>query len=537
MKKKKTSAGKSVKVVAPSKPAKKQDRVLVFDTTLRDGEQSPGCSMNHEEKLMVAEVLDQMGVDIIEAGFAMASNGDFEAINAIAKQKHDAVICSLARSKFADIERAAEAIKPARRNRIHVFMSTSPIHLKYQFKMSQDEVLALIKQTVTHARKFTDNVEWSAMDATRTGLDYLSKAVEVAIKAGATTINLPDTVGYATPEDITKMFTTVMNKVPNSDKAIFSFHGQNDLGLATANTLAAIRAGARQAELTINGIGERAGNTSLEEVVMTLRTRAESFGLDTRIKTEHIMRASRLIQSITGQNVQANKAIVGANAFAHESGIHQDGMLKHAGTYEIMTPESVGLTRSLLVLGKHSGRHAFRDKIKQLGFNPGDNAFEDAFNRFKELADKKKEVFDDDLIALLDEQARKDEDAPYEFISLEVRCGSKGKASAALELKVKGKKQAATITGDGPVDATLNAIKKLIPITAKLELYQVHAVTGGTDAQAEVSVRLNYDGRIINGTAADTDTLVASAMAYLNALNKIETLDAKMKPEKAALSS
>jgi 2-isopropylmalate synthase len=331
-------------------------RITIFDTTLRDGEQSPGMSMNREEKLLVAEVLDGMGVDVIEAGFAMASEGDFDAVHAIAKQTKHAVVCSLARGKTADIERAAEALKPAKRSRIHTFISTSDIHLKYQFRMTQEEVLEVIKQTVGLAKSFTDDVEWSAMDATRTGYDYLCRAVETAINAGATTINLPDTVGYATPIDIHEMFTSVIQRVPNADKAVFSFHGQNDLGLATANTLAALHAGARQAEVTINGIGERAGNTALEEVVMTLATRKDRYGFETGIKTEQIMRASRLVQSITGQSVQVNKAIVGANAFAHESGIHQDGMLKNAGTYEIMTPESIGLTKSNLVMGKHSVR-------------------------------------------------------------------------------------------------------------------------------------------------------------------------------------
>lgn len=500
-------------------------RITIFDTTLRDGEQSPGMSMNREEKLLVAEVLDGMGVDVIEAGFAMASEGDFEAVNAIAKQTKNAVVCSLARGKTADIERAAEALKPAKRSRIHTFISTSDIHLKYQFRMTQEEVLGVIKQTVGLAKSFTDDVEWSAMDATRTGHDYLCRAVETAIRAGATTINLPDTVGYATPIDIHEMFTTVINRVPNADKAIFSFHGQNDLGLATANTLAALHAGARQAEVTINGIGERAGNTALEEVVMTLSTRKDRYGFVTGIKTEHIMRASRLIQSITGQSVQVNKAIVGANAFAHESGIHQDGMLKNAGTYEIMTPESIGLTRSNLVMGKHSGRHAFRKKLEELGFTLGDNAFEDAFNRFKALADKKKDVYDDDIIALVDPRTQSDGER-VRLVALQVRCGTQGPQVVDLTLNINGEDKTVTQEGNGPVDALFKAIKALIPTAAnaRLKLYQVHAVTQGTDAQAEVTVRLDAEGTVVNGQGSDVDTLVASALAYINALCKVDTI-------------
>ena len=503
-------------------------RITIFDTTLRDGEQSPGMSMNHEEKLLVAEVLDGMGVDVIEAGFAMASNGDFEAVHAIAGKIKNAVVCSLARAKSADIERAAEALKPAKQSRIHTFMSTSPIHLEHQFRMTQEQVLELIATTVALARSFTDNVEWSAMDATRTPHEFLCRAVETAIAAGATTINLPDTVGYATPTDITEMFTNVMGRVPNADKAVFSFHGQNDLGLATANTLAALQAGARQAEVTINGIGERAGNTALEEVVMTLKTRKDRFGFETGVKTEHIMRASRLIQSITGQGVQVNKAIVGANAFAHESGIHQDGMLKHAGTYEIMTPESVGLTHSNLVMGKHSGRHAFRDKLKSMGFELGDNAFEDAFNRFKELADRKKDIFDDDVISLLDTGSAQEERIVLR--SMAVHSGTEGPQTAVLRVAVQGKVQQITMEGNGPIDAIFQGIRALVPGAegAELKLYQVHAITGGTDAQAEVTVRLEKNGRIINGHGNDPDTLVASAKAYINALAKILMLDEKI---------
>lgn len=498
------------------------DKIIIFDTTLRDGEQSPGNSMNLEEKILVADALDAMGVDVIEAGFAMASNGDFEAVHEIAKRIKNAVVCSLARAKVADIERAAEAIKPAKRPRIHTFMSTSPIHLQYQFRMSEDEVLTLIHDTVKLARKYTDNVEWSAMDATRTGIDYLCKAFETAIKAGATTVNVPDTVGYTVPDEYFNLITQIKNRVPNIDKAIISTHCQNDLGLATANSLAAVRAGARQIECTINGIGERAGNTSLEEVVMTIHTRKDLYNLTTNIKTNHIMRLSRLITTVTGQQVQNNKAIVGANAFAHESGIHQDGVLKHAGTYEIMTPESVGLMRSNLVMGKHSGRHAFRDKLKELGFELGDNAFEDAFARFKDLADKKKEIYDEDLIALIDARIVTSHD-PIQFGALQVVCGTVGKQTADLTLIINGKNKSVSVEGIGSVDATFKAIKTLVPHEAKLKLYQVHGVTQGTDAQAEVTVRLIDGIRVVNGHGADTDTLVASAKAYIDALCRLQT--------------
>ncbi len=500
------------------------DRITIFDTTLRDGEQSPGMSMNRKEKLLVAEVLDGMGVDVIEAGFAMSSEEDFQSVHAIAKQVKQAVVCSLARCKPGDIERAGEAIKPAERRRIHTFISTSDIHLEHQFRLTREEVLPIITEMVTLAGKYTDDIEWSAMDATRSDLDYLCQAVETAIAAGATTINLPDTVGYGTPETVAEMFTYVMNHVPNADKAIFSFHGQNDLGLASANTLAAIRAGARQAELTINGIGERAGNTALEEVVMALNVRKDIFGVECGIKTEHIMRASRLIQSITGQPVQVNKAIVGANAFAHESGIHQDGMLKHAGTYEIMTPESVGLTKSNLVMGKHSGRHAFRKKLEELGITLGDNALEDAFARFKELADKKKEVYDDDIIALVD--PRTEAERKIELNALSITCGTGQAHTATLNLTVEGEEKTIQTEGNGPVDAIFKGIKALVPEAegARLQLYQVHAVTQGTDAQAEVTVRLDYNGTVVGGHGKDVDTLVASALAYINALCKVEAI-------------
>ena len=504
------------------------DRIIIFDTTLRDGEQSPGMSMNLEEKLLVAEALDAMGVDVIEAGFAMASQGDFEAVQAIAGKIKNSVVCSLARAKSADIERAAEALKPARQKRIHTFMSTSEIHLTHQYRIGQPECLKMIEDSVKLARKHTDNVEWSAMDATRTEKEFLARACELAIKHGATTVNIPDTVGYATPDDYGALIAFLKNTVPNIDKAIISTHCQNDLGLATANSLAAIRNGARQIECTINGIGERAGNTALEEVVMAIKTRKDMYPFECKVDTTHIMRASKMIQSITGAMVQVNKAIVGANAFAHESGIHQDGVLKNASTYEIMTPESVGLLKSNLVLGKHSGRAAFKDKLKSLDIALGDNAFEDVFVRFKDLADKKKNVYDEDIFALLDSEASKEDAIQLE--SLYITCGTVGPQTAMLALRVDGDVRRATVEGSGPIDAAFNAIRALVPHEAKLILYQVNAITEDTDAQAEVNVRLETpDGRIINGNGSDIDTLVASARAYINALCKLKSMKARLK--------
>ena len=505
-----------------------QDRIIIFDTTLRDGEQSPGMSMNIEEKLLVAEALDAMGVDVIEAGFAMASEGDFQAVKAIAGKIKNSVVCSLARAKSADIERAAEALKPALQKRIHTFMSTSEIHLTHQYRIGQPECLKMIEDSVKLARKYTDNVEWSAMDATRTEKEFLAKCVELAIKCGATTVNIPDTVGYATPDDYGALIAYLRNTVPNIDKAIISTHCQNDLGLATANSLAAIRNGARQIECTINGIGERAGNTALEEVVMAIKTRKDMYPFECNVDATHIMRLSKLVQSITGAMVQVNKAIVGANAFAHESGIHQDGVLKHANTYEIMTPESVGLLKSNLVLGKHSGRAAFKDKLKSLDIALGDNALEDVFNRFKELADKKKNVYDEDIFALLDSEASKEDSIQLE--SLHVTCGTVPPQTAMLSLRVDGEVRRATVEGSGPIDAAFNAIRALVPHEAKLILYQVNAITEDTDAQAEVNVRLETpDGKIINGNGADVDTLVASARAYINALCKLRTMTERLK--------
>jgi len=496
------------------------DRVVIFDTTLRDGEQCPGATMTFEEKLEVADCLDAMGVDIIEAGFPIASEGDFEAVTAIAKRVERATVAGLARAINADIDRAGEAVRQARRGRIHTFVSTSPIHLAHQMRKTEAEVLEIITATVTRARNLVEDVEWSAMDATRTPIDYLCQCVDAAIKAGATTINLPDTVGYATPEEYYEMFRAVRERVANADKAIFSTHCHNDLGLAVANSLAALKAGARQIECTINGIGERAGNAALEEVVMAMRTRRDVLPYDTRVDSTMLSRASKLVSAVTNFPVQYNKAIVGRNAFAHESGIHQDGILKYQQTYEIMTPESVGVGKTSLVMGKHSGRNAFRTKLKELGYELGENAFEDAFNRFKALADRKKHVYDEDIEALVDEEIAHAHDR-MRVTALQVIAGTTGPQSATLTLDIDGAPHTVHATGNGPVDATFAAIRMLVPHTAKLELYQVQAVTEGTDAQAEVSVRLAEDSRVVTGRGADTDTMVASAKAYVAALNKL----------------
>jgi 2-isopropylmalate synthase len=496
------------------------DRVVIFDTTLRDGEQCPGATMTFEEKLEVADCLDIMGVDIIEAGFPIASEGDFEAVSAISKRVKRATVAGLARAINADIDRAGEAVRHAKRGRIHTFVSTSPIHLAHQMRKTEAEVLEIITATVARARNLVDDVEWSAMDATRTGIDYLCRCVDAAIKAGATTINLPDTVGYATPEEYYEMFRAVRERVANSDKAIFSTHCHNDLGLAVANSLAALRAGARQIECTINGIGERAGNAALEEIVMAVRTRGDALPYRTGIESTMLARASKLVSAVTNFPVQYNKAIVGRNAFAHESGIHQDGMLKHQQTYEIMTPESVGVGKTSLVMGKHSGRNAFRTKLAELGYVLGENAFEDAFNRFKALADRKKHVYDEDIEALVDEEIAHAHDR-MRVVALQVIAGTNGPQSATLTLDIDGAQQTVHANGNGPVDAIFATIHMLVPHTAKLELYQVHAVTEGTDAQAEVSVRLAEDGRMVTGRGADTDTMVASARAYVAALNKL----------------
>jgi 2-isopropylmalate synthase len=513
-----------------SAPESDANRVVIFDTTLRDGEQSPGASMTFEEKLEVADLLDALGVDIIEAGFPIASEGDFESVSEVAKRVQNASVAGLARASEKDIDRCAEALRAARRPRIHTFISTSPVHMKYKLQMEPARVLELVASSVTRARNHVAEVEWSAEDGTRTELDFLCRAVEIAIKAGATTINIPDTVGYSTPTEYEALFRTVRERVPNSDRAIFSVHCHDDLGLAVANSLAGVRGGARQIECTINGIGERAGNAALEEVVMAMRTRPDVLPFHTGIDAKLLTRASKLVSAVTSFPVQHNKAIVGRNAFAHESGIHQDGMLKNAHTYEIMTPESVGVSKTSLVMGKHSGRHAFREKLRELGYDLGENALEDAFKRFKDLADRKKVVYDEDLIALVDDEIVSSHDH-IKVLALMVMAGTHGPQSAALTLDIDGEKVTHQATGNGPVDAIFNAIKALAPHEATLELFQVHAVTEGTDAQAEVSVRLSEDGKSVTGRGADPDTLVASARAYVSALNKLIAKRAKTKPE------
>ncbi len=515
-----------------------EHRIIIFDTTLRDGEQSPGFSMNLNEKLRMAEALTELGIDVMEAGFPIASPGDFESVKAIAEtigQRDDTpVICGLARSGREDILRAAEAVRPAQRKRIHSFLSTSPLHMKYKLRMEPDEVLAAVTDSVTLARQFTDDVEWSAEDGTRTEPDFLCRCVEAAINAGATTINVPDTVGYALPEDITRIFTMLRERVHGADRVILSTHNHNDLGLAVANTIAALRAGVRQIAATINGIGERAGNASWEAAVMALRTRADAIPFTNGVKTENILKTSKLLSTITSFDVQPNKAIVGRNAFAHEAGIHQDGVLKHAATYEIMTPESVGWAKNSLVLGKHSGRAAFSDKLVTLGYKVGDNQLNDAFRRFKDLADRKKVVFDEDVVALVDDEVIRDHQR-IRFISLDVHCGSRAPQRAELELEVDGVVKHAVATGDGPVDAAFRAIQMAFPHTANLVLFSVGAVTEGTDAQARTTVRLEENGKLVDGQGSDTDTIVASARAYVHALNKL--LVKRVRTAPAALSA
>lgn len=494
------------------------DQVLIFDTTLRDGEQSPGATMTHAEKLEIAELLDEMGVDIIEAGFPIASEGDFKAVSEISARAKDATICGLARANYKDIDRCWEAVKQAKSPRIHTFIGTSELHRAIP-NLTMDEMAERIHDTVTHARNLCDNVQWSPMDATRTEWDYLCRVVEIAIKAGATTINIPDTVGYTAPVESADLIRRLINTVPGADNIIFATHCHNDLGMATANSLAAVAGGARQIECTINGLGERAGNTALEEVVMALKVRHDIMPYTTRIDTTKIMNISRRVAAVSGFAVQFNKAIVGKNAFAHESGIHQDGMLKNKETFEIMRPSDVGLAGTSLPLGKHSGRAALRAKLSELGFDMADNQLKDVFVRFKELADRKKEVYDDDLIALVYQNSG-DEDH-VRLKSLRVVCGTEGPQTADLTLEVDGAEVSTSATGDGPVDAAFNAVKALVSHEARLQLYQVSAVTEGTDAQATVSVRMEEEGRIATGQSADTDTVVASVKAYINALNRL----------------
>ena len=500
------------------------DKLIIFDTTLRDGEQSPGASMTRDEKVRIAKMLERMRVDVIEAGFPIASPGDFEAVQAVARAVKDSVVCALARAARADIERAGEALKEAQAPRIHTFIATSPIHMQMKLRMAPDQVVAQAVESVRYARRWTDDVEFSAEDAGRSELDFLCRVVEAAIAAGAKTINIPDTVGYNVPEQFAATLRQLRERVPNADQAIFSVHCHNDLGLAVANSLAAVLNGARQVECTINGLGERAGNAALEEIVMAVRTRRDIFPCDTSIDTSQIVPTSRLVAGIIGFPVQPNKAIVGANAFAHESGIHQDGVLKHRETYEIMRAEDVGWTANRIVLGKHSGRNAFRKRLQDLGITlDSEEALNAAFSHFKELADKKHEIYDEDIQSLITEANLSAVNERLKLRYLRV-CSETGETpQAKVTLGVDGEERTMTALGDGPVDAAFKAVEALVQTGTRLQLYSVNAVTGGTDAQGEVTVRLEKEGRIVNGQGADTDIVVASVKAYLNALNKVLT--------------
>ena len=495
--------------------------VNIFDTTLRDGEQAPGCSMTAEEKLRVAYQLEKLGVDIIEAGFPISSEEDFMSVKTIAEKIKDCQIAGLCRANFKDIDRGWEAVKNAQSPRIHTFIATSDIHLKHKLKKSKDEVLEMISAAVKHAKNYTDNVEFSCEDATRTDIDYLCRAVSIAVQAGATTINIPDTVGYTVPEEFAFIIRTLKERVPELEDVILSVHCHNDLGLAVANSVAAISEGARQVECTINGLGERAGNASLEEIVMGLKVRNDKNPYQTGINTEQIYPTSRLVSQVTGVNVQPNKAIVGANAFAHEAGIHQDGVLKHRVTYEIMHPEEVGIPSNKIVLGKHSGRHAFKNRIEEYGYYLSDENLEIAFKKFKDLADKKKYVFDEDIEALINEEFLRSSDY-YKLISVNFSGGTGMSPNATVKIEVGGKEVSASETGGGPVDAIYKAIKKATNETPTLENFIVSSITGGTDAQGEVTVRISDDSGVVSqGQGSSTDIVVASAKAYLNALNRL----------------
>ncbi len=498
------------------------DSLIIFDTTLRDGEQSPGASMTREEKVRIARQLEKMRVDVIEAGFPSASNGDFESVKAVADTIKESTVCGLARALERDIARCGEALRGANSGRIHTFIATSPIHMEKKLRMTPDQVLAQAVQAVQWARQWTDNVEFSPEDAGRSELDFLCRVIEQVIKAGARTINIPDTVGYNLPWQFGDLIRNLRERIPNADQAIFSVHCHNDLGLAVANSLSAVMNGARQVECTINGLGERAGNAALEEVAMAVRTRQDMFGCDTRIDTTQIVPASRLVASITGFAVQPNKALVGANAFAHESGIHQDGVLKHRETYEIMRAEDVGWTANRMVLGKHSGRNAFKSRLKELGVElNSEEALNTAFARFKDLADKKHEIFDEDLQALVSDEAAADHEERFHLLSLRV-CSETGETPhAVLVLTDNGVEHRAEADGSGPVDAAFCAIETVVASQTDLLLYSVNNITSGTDSQGEVTVRLNKAGRIVNGQGADTDIVIASVKAYINALNKL----------------
>jgi 2-isopropylmalate synthase len=497
------------------------EKIVIFDTTLRDGEQSPGAAMNVAEKVRIAQQLEKLGVDVIEAGFPISSQGDFEAVKMISEAITHSEVAALARANPQDIDRAWEAIKGAKFPRLHTFISTSDIHLKYQLKKSREDVIQIAAQSVARAKRHTPNVEFSTMDATRSEVTFVAAVVEAAIKAGATTINIPDTVGYAIPSEFGDLIRTLRQTIQGVEKVTLSVHCHNDLGLAVANSLSAIQNGVRQVECTINGIGERAGNTSLEEVVMAIRTRKDLLPFSTRIVPKHIFATSRLISKITGMVVQPNKAVVGSNAFAHESGIHQDGVLKEKQTYEIMTPESVGIPKSSLVLGKLSGRHAFKERLKDLGFRLSEEDFALAFARFKELADKKREIYDEDIESIVAEEILRVPDR-FKLVYLNVVAGNMTVPTATVTMEVDGEIIQEAGFGDGPVDATFKTIKKITRTRSKLLQFAINAITGGTEAQGEVTVRLEEKGQTVIGQGADTDVMVASAKAYINALNKLE---------------
>ena len=499
-----------------------QDKLIIFDTTLRDGEQSPGASMTKDEKLRIAKALEKMHVDIIEAGFPIASPGDFEAVKSVSELITESTVCGLARALNKDIDCAAEALKPAKSFRIHTFLATSPIHMREKLRMDPEQVIENAVKAVKRAGKYTDNIEFSPEDAGRSEFDFLCRVIEAVINAGATTINIPDTVGYNLPQYFGELVGNLIENIPNSDKVVFSVHCHNDLGLAVGNSLAAVLNGARQVECTINGLGERAGNAALEEVVMTVRTRKDVFTCDTKLDTRQIVHCSRLVSTITGFPVQPNKAIVGANAFAHESGIHQDGVLKNRETYEIMRAEDVGWNANRMVLGKHSGRNAFRTRLEELGISfEKEEELNAVFSQFKELADKKHEVYDDDLQALVSDSIQGNADERIKLISLKVGTETGIKPKAQVTLSIDGEQKHADAEGGGPVDATYKAIESMVRSGCNLQLYSVNNITDGTDSQGEVTVRIDKGGRIVNGLGSDTDIVIASAKAYINALNKV----------------
>jgi 2-isopropylmalate synthase len=508
------------------------DRLIIFDTTLRDGEQSPGASMTREEKLRIAKQLERLRVDVIEAGFAASSNGDFEAVRAIANTVKDSIVCSLARANDKDISRAAEALAGARAKRIHTFIATSPLHMEKKLRMTPEQVYEQAKLAVRFARRFTDNVEFSPEDGSRSELDFLCRVLEAVIKEGATTINIADTVGYAVPTQYGELIRTLRERIPNSDRAVWSVHCHNDLGMAVANSLAGVLAGARQVECTINGLGERAGNTSLEEIVMAVKTRRDFFGLEVGVDTTQIVPTSKLVSNITGFPVQPNKAVVGANAFAHASGIHQDGVLKARQTYEIMRAEDVGWSANKIVLGKLSGRNAFKQRVLELGIPiESESELNAAFAKFKELADRKAEIFDEDIQALFSDEAVTPHDEHFKLVSLAQRSETGERPHARVVLRIGGREVISESDGNGPVDASLKAIEREVKSGSELLLYSVNAITTGTESQGEVTVRLGRAGRIVNGVGADPDIVAASAKAYLNALNKLYTTAERLNPQ------